>query len=258
MKTVVEMNGKQYVKYTNPEAAFEIPLGYEYELQSGPGRTNDYYDDRSAVTRWKPVVPEGFNVSWDPMDAGISGWEIRSLVAPLRIHKILFKKMSEENDRRGSSLDQRIGPLGLGAGIHVHIEQNVKTKENAHKVFNFLHSADRTRLHLMSGRDDTRFNRYAQSFAESRRVTKEMIKNRGQQEYNVQSHYGIINTESEKTFEMRMFAARPELIPVSLEACDSLFRLSKDVDTINFDNWYQFTAGKEKYKELREVIARAS
>jgi len=271
IKQEVAMNDRRYIKHTNPDAIFEIPLGYEYELQNGPGRLAaghawgagtgaEYFGTQADFEKWKPKVLEGFNVSRDSLDWGINkiGWEIRSLVAPLRMQRVLWDKIYAENLANGLDLEQ-VDLEHMGAGIHVHVENNAKTVENAHKVINFLHGGPRDKFLKLSERTKYSLDKYARADVRPN-VTAETVKNRQRTEQTnyLTGHYEIITMESPKTFEIRWFAARPHLMPVALEAADSLFRMGRDVDAITMENWSAYTAGKARYAKLHAAIQAAA
>lgn len=242
------MNNQEYIKIISCFPQNNIHLGYEYEIQKGAD-FNDY-----AEKKHKPKkLPKGFNVSWDPICIawGQSGWEIRSIVAPLNFHRALWKKLASENDVEQGNLVRN------GAGIHVHIENSERTRDNIHKVFHFLHNAEAEQLRKIGGRCVDQFVSNCRQLKDipKKDIKKEVITREG---YLFSGHYGIINTESPKTFEMRLFAARPHLLIPALEAADSLCRLSEEVDDINLQNWHNFTSQFIKYRGINELIKQAA
>lgn len=251
-KLKTEMNRKEYVKIISFRPNTDVYLGYEYELQFGDARD---WDNRKRNSVKPKIDIEGFNMNWESIcySRGQIGWEIRSLVAPLNFHKILWRKILQNNPMEQGDIENN------GAGIHVHIENNERTRQNMHKVFEFLHKADFERLAKMSGRDKLALNAYVKQHYKEKPIPVTEIKRNGRNaSYELYSHCGIINSESEKTYEVRLFSARPHLLVPALEACDSLTRLSEEVDKITFENWDTYTKRHLRYKEINELIRAAA
>jgi hypothetical protein len=185
-------------------------------------------------------LPNHFHVSYEGLGGG-NGYEIKSAVAPLSIHKILIKRFLFPNVTFNDS------PNGHNnnGGIHVSISRTDETNAQLRKVFSFLHSGMEKQLALaLSERKLSTFN----LFAKRRRVTQGMLDVGAYHQWY--GHYNIINCENPDRFELRMFAAQKHLLLPALEMADSLFSLAKQVDKITTAKWMAFIGSKLKYKDI--------
>lgn len=229
-------------------------LGYEYELHSpnfGPptGSLNTlswdqydgYYVQRSQKsTNQCPIkrLPHHFHVSYEGLGSGADGYEIKSVVAPLSLHKILWQRLSSNikfNTHPNGTLNQ--------GGIHVSISRTDLTQPFAETVFTFLHqNAPIKALRQISQRANHSFLLFSQRLPQ----------------YQWHDHYAIINNENSNRYEFRLFAAQPHLMLPALEMADSLFHYARETNNqaITWNGWLRYVRSKKKYQELADHIAQ--
>jgi hypothetical protein len=243
-------------------------MGYEYELDHkyvGPpgvnsrfyGGAEDPYDDNNYHVRKGPKskvkrnqshpiqdLPAYFHVNYESLGDS-DGYEIKSVIAPLMIHKILLHKLFRNVTFNASPNGYR-----NDGGIHVNVNRDGHTDSVAPKVFDFLHKTLPSQL--------------AYKMSERRRDSYEMYSpQRPQSDYHSTysiwgNHYNIINKENSNRFELRLFAAQKHLILPALEMADSLFTLAHDVPSISMENWTNFISSKLKYAHIKEHVRKYS
>lgn len=215
----------------------QITLGYEYEdadLTAPPMSyySNEHRDQRRQLTHnIQTRLPNYFKVEYEGFGNG-SGCEIKSVVAPLFLHKQFW-------NRYISKLPLYDGPNAdtiTDGGIHVSVSRTPFTEQGKMKVFNFLHDLlNRPSFFKLSKRTQHNFDCYAPSHPNPSlpRVWT--------------NHYNIINQENSNRYEFRLFAAHPTLLLPALEMCDSLFMLAPEVNEINFTNFRKYITKFSKY-----------
>lgn len=211
-----------------------IQMGWEYEIA---------YQDRLR----KPfsVLPEHFRCDFETinvqMDIGEQmGWEIKSPIASFSTHMRLIPTVNRTFDWTTKN--------GNGGGIHVNVNLNKYTEKHKSKVFIFMHRPDlRYKLQLLSGRDGPDF--------------EHNCKRRSPGMYGI--HHGIITDRKtgidrlnrdrivgNGCFELRMFKAKPELLPVSLQWTDAMYSLAPNVDKITLEHLHNYAIATPKYFKL--------
>jgi hypothetical protein len=211
----------KFVKYLNSKSD-EILLGFEYENQSSKASTT-------------PETPKNYVVNWEHIatndrGGGVYGWEYKSPVAPLFLHKLQVKAF-----RRLTPFNTQPNGKKNNGGIHVNIERNSATAPHADTVFQFLHrDFPNTQLRKLSGRSDSSFNEFC---------------NQNNSEWDWGMYYGVITSRKSYAYELRLFAAHPDLILPSLEMGDSLFRMAQETDEITMESYRNYL-NQPQYKNL--------
>jgi hypothetical protein len=237
-------------KHTGPNG---LLIGFEYEIQSrNYGAPRDWTPDpvqpnrlipspSSKFSKSHPIkyLPPNYQLQYEGLGGRKYGYEIKSPIAPLTIHKRIIKRFLFPNIRTNEKPN---GPKNHGA-IHVSISRNKFTNPHHLKVFHFLHSdAPEAFLLKLSERHPDTFDLYSP------------------QCYNPdywQSHYAIINHENSNRFELRLFASRKHLLLPALEMADSLFNLATQVEKVTMEAWTRFVASKLKYADLNALVRKA-
>lgn len=242
-------NEYDFAEYTSKRGGFG--LGYEYEIdapfQGAPGNSkwmsyeNEDYEQefKRSKTRRHVIrdLPNHFKVSYEELGGGM-GYEIKSVVAPLSIHKMIAKRYLFPNITTNNKPNGRDN----GGGIHVSISRTPLTEPNHERVFDFLHR--RFPAKLLS--------------AMSERCNYSLVYCRQEEhEHNWGNHYSIINRENQNRHEFRLFAAQKHLLIPALEMLDSLFAHAQTQDPITVETWHAFTKSKLKYREIYEHTAKA-
>jgi hypothetical protein len=230
-------------------------MGYEYEIQShnyGPPSpaVNGWYQHpgesyRTLHTRLPtskythPIrdLPNYFQVAYESLGGG-RGYEIKSVIAPLKIHKLFITKYVFPNVTFN---DHPNGSKNNG-GIHVSTHRTRANVTDFNRVANFLHKT------LKRGH----------AIKISQRIPRTFDQFSPQRPYDNcwGEHYNIINHQNHNRYEFRLFAAQKHLLLPALEMSDSLFTLAREVDAITMDNWTTFINSKAKYKHIAEHVEK--
>lgn len=201
-------------------------MGFEYEVDVNGVRKD------SLDTELKSLLPSHYSYAWEYIDC-VSGYEIKSSVAPLRTLKRevaqikAFFRHEEKNTNRNNG------------GIHVNISRNDYTNQHRKKVFKFLHhQANYNFLQNLSGRSQNSFS-----------------SNSYQNGGDFCDYYcGIITTRKTYAYEMRMFKAQEYLLIPALEFCHALFDLAPKVESITIDNLKEHIARWQRYSHINALI----
>jgi hypothetical protein len=239
-------------------------MGYEYEIQSpnyglpvSDGWTHIDPDTYAVVTPraatpQHPIknLPNFYHLQYESLGDGLRGYEIKSPVAPLSIHKQIVKRYLFPNVRFNNKPN---GHQNYG-GIHVSISNDKYTRPHHEKVFKFMHLDMPREFQLkLSEREAKSLNTFAQQ-------TKHKLF-RDANAYGSTicwgHHYAVINRENVNRFELRLFAAQKHLLIPALEMADSLFSLAALVDKLTMENWTRFVASKLKYADLNILVKKA-
>src|SRR4051794_38289429 len=220
-----------------------ILLGYEYEIDSpdyGPpiavGWVGEVDEELVRIHRprnanYHPIkdLPRYYHLNYEPLGHSRMGYEIKSPVAPLSIHKVIIKRWLFPNVRFNSK------PNGVHnrGSIHVSVSNNEHTSPHANKVFKFLHiTMPRAFQHKLSERSLDTLNCYARQTKYADQHTA--ISNNAN--YSWKSHYAVINNENNNRYEFRLFAGQKHLLIPALEMADSLFQLARDVEALTMES----------------------
>lgn len=235
-------------------------MGYEYEIDSPdfgpPGsvttaqwqtHTRHSYHATTFV-RGTPIkkkailqhpirdLPKYFHVSYEGLGGGY-GYEIKSVIAPLSIHKLLARRYLFPNVTFNTQPNGRDN----NGGIHVSISINDLTQPHHLKVFDFLHNKfKRSHAFKLSER-----SRHSMTFCEQSPETNAW-----------HGHYSLITKENTNRYEFRLFAAQQHLLLPALEMADSLFSLAQETEVITLGSWTNFINTKTKYKDIAEHVKR--
>lgn len=224
----------RFIEYKSTKIA-GIPLGYEYEIH----------------TNKKPEfhkLPYGFHCEREYIHDSIFGWEIKSPVAPLFYHKYLFKKFP----RLPWNLKNN-GPHNSG-GIHIHIQKSSQHYQDRDKIVEFL-SANKQKAYLISGRCSHSFEYYSQ-IPECMNEVDYLDDNYDEDLIydDPDSHYNVLNTDHDNSYEFRLFAAHPKLLLPALEMADSMFCLVREKNEITWNTWLAFIKRWPRYKNIYKRI----
>lgn len=216
----------------------EIAMGYEYENYDPQCRSYDYPKRIELTQQMRTLVPNHFKVEYEPFGGRQSGCEIKSVIAPLSIHKLLAHKLLANV------------PLNLSenvitnAGIHVNIDSSGAAHTVWKKVFTFLHErSEHDNFFKLSKRTRPNFDQNC-----PQRPTT--LANMNRQWFS--DHYNIINWQNTERFEFRLFSAHPTLLLPALEMADSLFKHAHDVDVITMASWRSYINRFKKYEHIKE------
>ncbi|SHH47583.1 hypothetical protein [Bradyrhizobium erythrophlei] len=230
----------------------EVTMGYEYENTVPGRRTYTMTEEQRNSKLARDLVsqlPLYFKVEYEGFGAA-SGCEIKSVVAPLFLHKQFWLKkvskiafhMEENNNQTNDS------------GIHVSVSRTPFTTAQQTKVFGFLHDpANRPLFFKMSRRTTQSFNTNCPSNPKGNTYWDgRAYKYVHHEPPHWNDHYNMINTENRERYEFRLFAAHPTLLLPALEMCDSLFKFADIVDQITFPTWRAYIARFKKYQHIKE------
>ncbi|WFU14425.1 hypothetical protein [Bradyrhizobium sp. CB3481] len=259
----------EFAKYTTKDPR-EILLGYEYEIDwpyAGPpaallDRTfhpiytgtdgDDFYDvddmpiyiklprgdkrvDRKAMVNPIRILPPYFQVRYEPLGHS-SGYEIKSAIAPMSIHKRLIKRILF----KGVSFNEHPnGPKNDG-GIHVSINRDYTVNPLKDKVFPFAHNFPRQALLKISERQPETLDLYAQQHPDCPAKQAE--------------RYSVLNTANSNRFEFRLFAAQKHLLIPAIEMADSLFNAARDIEELTVETWTNYINSKVKYVDIAQHV----
>lgn len=169
---------------------------------------------------------------------------------------------------RAWNWDEHVNAVGWGAdnpgGIHVNVNSTPFVRKLAPKVYQFM-SRYRRQLFACSGR--TQF-----SWQQNCQVASTVTNTVPSTYFNILSSRKVISpnrlgdTPKERAYlnerrfrssglgelgwgpyEMRMFTALPELIPVSLQWTDAMFNMARDIETPTWDNFRNYLRSSPKY-----------
>jgi hypothetical protein len=261
-------NDKVWPMFTKDDPN-EILMGYEYEIDVNVDKLYKHVERE----RWNyenpkqfPLgpLPERYNWGTDGMGRHI-GFEIRSPVAPLVIHKRTWNKSIRP------VLKFNTEPNGAknGGGIHVSTNRSTFTEKSFNKVRVFLYNHENYPfLFKLSQRDHLEWSHWCYqppSFQQWKRgynwhVSEKEAKRYWETMYfnRTSNKYYIINACNEERFEFRMFAANPDLLIPALEMNNSLFEMAPQVESINIENWTNFLSGKFRFRGIKELVNKVS
>lgn len=263
-----------FAKYTTKDPR-EILLGYEYEIDwpyAGPpaallDRTfhriytertyddgfcdvddiadvsdvyiklpkGDKHVDRKAMVNPIRNLPNFCQVAYEPLGRSW-GYEIKSAIAPMSIHKSLIKRVLF----KGVSFNEHPnGPKNDG-GIHVSINRDYTVNSLRDKVFAFVHNFPRQALLKLSERQPDTLDANAQQHPDCP----------GEQA----DHYSVLNSKNSNRFEFRLFAAQKHLLIPAIEMADSLFNAARDIEEFTVETWTNYIKSKIKYAELAQHV----
>jgi hypothetical protein len=107
------------------------------------------------------------------------------------------------------------------------------------RVFTFLHNSNYLdNFRRLSYRTSASFSQYARQMQSMDRTD---------------FYYGIITNRKSYAYELRLFAALPNLIRPSLQMADSLFKLAQESE-VTEQSWFSFIANRPEYQQLRETL----
>jgi hypothetical protein len=216
-------------KILNSAIPAKVLLGFEYEIDNDEDEYNAPFDEETLALACPHYI-------WEFECLGCrDGWEIKSHVAPLHMHRPMIERFLGIADFNTCSNGHR-----NEGGIHINVSRNTFTERSHNKVFSFLHDPKNyDALFKMSKRSKDRWQNFCQQQPSSF--------------YN--QYYGIITSRKVFAFELRMFAAHPNLLIPAMEVADSLFRLAPQLDSdLTFDAWEQFTRNNPRYKGAHKLI----
>jgi hypothetical protein len=259
----VPSNLNQFATYTTKRKN-ELLLGYEYEIDSidyGPPQPRNEWHNGSAYCNHTIKVPKNFrgankdhpiktlpnffHLSYESLGRG-NGYEIKSVIAPMSIHKQIIKRVLFPNVTFNDD------PRNAG-GIHVSISRTPRTQACHERVFQFLHVDMPRPLQLkLSERTKHSFDQYARQVAPP--PTPYQYDPFAPPRYSWSSHYAIINRENHNRYEFRMFHARKHLLLPAIEMAHSLFELATETKTITMENWTSFIKKKLKYQHIADHV----
>lgn len=212
----------------------EVTMGYEYEDHIDIG---DQDRGEDLARQMACLLPTHFKVQYEGFGPG-AGCEIKSVIAPLFLHKQFIRKFVEKIPLSTLSNNETNG------GIHVNISVTDAALDVWKKVFSFLHNpVDRLSFFKMSKRTSRSFDVNCPSRPNGIRNMDRLV---------YLAHYNIINWENPERFEFRLFAAHPTLLLPALEMADSLFKYAHDVDVITMAGWRQYITRFKKYEHIKE------
>lgn len=234
-------------------------MGYEYEIQSPDygipavggwiSENGSYYVQINRNLEKHPIktLPPFYHCRYESLGSAY-GYEIKSPVAPLSIHKQIVKRYLFPN------VDFRDRQNRHG-GIHVSVSRNEFTKPHYKKVFYFLHKDMPRNFQVkLSHRTIYSLNSYAR---QTSLETQSDWYAYGCSGSWWGHHYAVINYENANRFEFRLFAARKHLLIPALEMADSLFSLAAQVEKVTMENWTKFVASKLKYADINDLVKKA-
>lgn len=180
-------------------------------------------------------VPNYFHVSYECLGA-TDGYEIKSVIAPLCIHKHLIKRVLF----KGVTFNHHPNGVKNEGGIHVSVNRDERTTALQEKVFSFVHNLPRKTLKALSERNQETLDQFARSYPTDNSVHED----------GWCEHYSVINYENDDRYEFRLFAAQQHLLIPAIEMADSLFEAAEKIETLTFDSWEQFIRSKLKYAAI--------
>lgn len=226
-----------FSKYTYK--ADEIDLGYEYEWQSYPDKfKRGYFSSTTGYEKTLPVkLPKYFQAQKESTGHSYC-CEIKSVVAPLMVHKILIRKLLRDNDLKNPGKN-----TSGSSGIHVHIGRTDRTHAVAPKVFAFMHDLDnRSFFKKISNRSGTQFEEWAYQYGKTFPWDQAF------------SHCAILNVERRTTFELRLFGAQPHVLLPAVEFADALFTGAEQMEEVNIESFMNYVDKTKKYKDISAHI----
>jgi hypothetical protein len=236
----------------------EITMGYEYE-NTHPKRlfiSNLGWDEaniKEAEIKKDCLskLPVHFQVQYESFGAA-SGCEIKSVVAPLFLHKQFWNRYVSK-----LTLDESPNSQTNDSGIHVSVSRTPVTEAGKAAVFGFLHALENRKLFFkISKRTGTSFNLNAPSNPNGQ--SQEYIDAAGRYALhtttppNWKHHYNIINDENTERFEFRLFAAHPTLLLPALEMMDALFKMAVTDDVITIPTFRAYISKFKKYEHIKD------
>src|SRR6266403_3936715 len=187
----------------------EVTMGYEYEnkYHMVRGYTQRDQEQRSKVTTdTLALLPNYFQAQYEGF-VNSSGVEIKSVVAPLFLHKQFWNRYVSK-----IPFDMTANSQTNDSGIHVSISKTTFTDQQKDKVFTFLHTkANRPAFLRLSKRTQRSLDQNAPSNPRGnpRRLWNERLRcseNQWPDTPEWLDYYNTTTTENTNRFEFRLFA----------------------------------------------------
>jgi len=224
-------------KYKTISDPGKVLLGYEYEIdpQSNDNQ-NECFDTK--------ILDEHFNWTWESLMHPVSGWELKSMITSLSKHRPVIDTLLQVTkfNTKPNGRDTNAG------GIHVNISKDDYTKRVVSKPLFYLNN-EKNYDHLLklSHRDPFTFRTYCPQFK------YDSVKH-AEKSYR---KYTTLAMHKKYAYELRLFAAHPDILKGSLEYADALFVHANDVDSITTDSLYQFCSNSPDHTEAARLINAA-
>lgn len=228
-----------------------IMMGYEYEIDPGDDRIGEGALEPTDKLPFKEakILEENFVYCWEGLSYPVAGWEVKSFISSLRTHRPIVKAFL-----KNTKLNKYPNGQMNAGGIHINVSDTEFARKYRKPVFHFLHHQKNYNfLYKISHRSAKNFNTYCPQAGNGQDPDP-------YRKFSTITLHKARGKPGNGCYELRLFAAHPDLLMGSLEFTDAMFHYAatlKDGEEITPVDLADYTAINPQYKEASKLIHAA-